>query len=477
VDVPTASRTGLGLASLGTALQLAGLSWDALLHHFDPGLAAREEVVSLANPSHLLLVGGLGLTALGVVLVLLALGWPRRANGHRGRAPLAAAAALLALSGGLAGVGFATGGLGEPHQHAHPDDNAAAAVSAVLSTPTFAALQTTLREQGTPAALDQLEALASTDQAVLTAAHEYAHAIGKLSLDRYGSAQQAFGLCRETFQSGCYHGVLEAYLERNPRLRPAEIATLCDRSITPDAALALRFQCLHGLGHGLTANAEHDIFRALRLCDALNDDWDRGSCYSGVFMENIIFATHQADAANGGPLHDHGAGHKVYLDAADPLYPCNVVDERYKRECFVMQTSAILLFNGHNLRQAIVECDRAEAAYIHLCYQSLGRDISSDTYRDPQQALQLCLLGQPAYRGYCFLGAAKNMIDVTWRTDQALQLCKSVPADDKPLCYNAIGEQLANLYPDPDRRIDECAQVEPTYRPACAEGAGLLRTG
>ena len=85
--------------------------------------------------------------------------------------------------------------------------------------------------------------------------------------------------------------------ERTRDSRPAEIATLCDRSVIPGAANALRFQCLHGLGHGLTANAEHDIFRALRLCDALEGDWDRGSCYSGVFMENIIFATHQVEAA------------------------------------------------------------------------------------------------------------------------------------------------------------------------------------
>ena len=35
-----ASGYGLGLASGGTSLQLVGLSWDALLHHFDPELAA-----------------------------------------------------------------------------------------------------------------------------------------------------------------------------------------------------------------------------------------------------------------------------------------------------------------------------------------------------------------------------------------------------------------------------------------------------
>ena len=199
--------------------------------------------------------------------------------------------------------------------------------------------------------------------------------------------------------------MLEAYLETRPQLSSQEIADLCDVSITPDAADALRFQCLHGLGHGLTANSEHDIFRALRLCDALKDDWDRGSCYSGVFMENIIFATEQLADQNGdGHQHDHGVSHRAHLDPRDPLYPCNVVEERYKPECYVMQTSAILMFNGHNFDQALVECDRARRSYIHLCYQSIGRDVSSETYRDPEQSLRLCLRGQSGYVGYCLLG-------------------------------------------------------------------------
>ena len=195
-------------------------------------------------------------------------------------------------------------------------------------------------------------------------------------------------------------------------------------------------------------------------------------------MENIIFATQQVQAANGeGHQHDHGLGHRAALDAKDPLYPCDVVDERYKPECFVMQTSAMLLFNGHSFEQAVVECDRAPSAYIHLCYQSLGRDISAETYRDPEQALRLCQRGQAAYIGYCFLGAAKNMIDVTWRIDQALQLCQGAPDDYKAICYRAIGEQLANLHPDPETREAECRRSEPAYLVACTSGAGISRLG
>ena len=65
------------------------------------------------------------------------------------------------------------------------------------------------------------------------------------------------------------------------------------------------------------------------------------------------------------------------------------------------------------------------------------------------------------------------MIDVTWRIDQALQLCQGAPSDYKSLCYRAIGEQLANLHPDLETRADECRRSEPEYLAACARGAGI----
>jgi hypothetical protein len=436
----------------------------------------KEDVFSLLNPSHLLVVVGLGLTVFGLVALLI-VGNERRAGsvGRRFRRNLAGVT-LSVLFSTMAIVGLATGGIDGRHDHGTGGlaSSSAAGGSNVLASPTFAELQGVLRSSGTAAALDRLETLATRDEAILAVAHDYAHAIGKLSLQLGGNPQRAFESCRETFQSGCYHGVIEAHLESNPRLASAEIANLCDGTFAPNTAAVMRFQCLHGLGHGLTANYEHDIFKALRMCDALQSDWDRGSCYGGVFMENIIFAGQLIAAEQGDAhAHEHGAGHKAYLEASDPLYPCNVVDERYKAECFVMQTSPILMFNGYNFPKALAECDRAERNYIHLCYQSIGRDISSYTYRDPQRSGEMCSSGQAAYRGFCFIGVAKNMIDVTWKIDQALELCGAAPADYKGACYNAIGEQLANLYPDLPSRERECARSEPAYVAACGRGAEL----
>ena len=106
----------------------------------------------------------------------------------------------------------------------------------------------------------------------------------------------------------------------------------------------------------------------------------------------------------------------------------------------------MLLFNGHSFPQAMIECDRADREYVQLCYQSIGRDISSDTYRDPAQALRLCLQGQAAYRGHCLLGAAKNMIDVTWRTDQALDCVeRRRPTTNRSATTQSVSNWLTSI--------------------------------
>lgn len=103
-------------AFAGLCMQLVGIIWDTLLHHNDPGLAERENVVSLTNPSHALIAAGVTLTALGVGLCLYRLA--------RARSTALAAIALVALVTlwlGTTTVALRTGGVSGRHDHADPD--------------------------------------------------------------------------------------------------------------------------------------------------------------------------------------------------------------------------------------------------------------------------------------------------------------------------------------------------------------------
>src|SRR5262249_30305537 len=152
----------------------------------------------------------------------------------------------------------------------------------LAQNPTAKLLKQIIDKDGTEAALARLQQLAASDKSILEQSHSLTHLIGRVSYDHYGSAAVAFQHCNQTFESGCYHGVLEGYLKKSQTLKPADVATLCDiASGNGEQRANLRFQCVHGMGHGLSLYFDHDLNRTLTNCDYLRSDWDRTSCYGG----------------------------------------------------------------------------------------------------------------------------------------------------------------------------------------------------
>jgi hypothetical protein len=113
-------RAGAWAAFAGLCLQLVGLIWDTLLHHNDPGLAERENVVSLTNPSHLLMAAGVTVTAIGVGLCLYHLA-SARSSPRASTGAAIAVVALVTLWIGTMTVALRTGGISGRHDHADPD--------------------------------------------------------------------------------------------------------------------------------------------------------------------------------------------------------------------------------------------------------------------------------------------------------------------------------------------------------------------
>lgn len=325
-------------------------------------------------------------------------------------------------------------------------------------------LESLLRTHGTEHALDVLVRLTTQDPDVLREAHNYAHHLGRQSFGHYQDATVAFSHCRDTFWSGCYHGVLEAYLRSLPQVQPQDIAQLCGQHLKTGQSPFLEYQCLHGLGHGLTMYFHHDVPAALAFCDALPAEWEQNSCYGGVFMENIV--------AFQNPHHAHHHGHQQWLNPQDPLYPCTAVDKRYQQSCYLMQSSAILTFTDYDFARAFKECARAPAEFVPVCYQSLGRDISGFTLRDPEKVLELCSLAQEdAAVQRCFVGAVKDFIMTYADSRQGLALCRRLPETGKNECYTAAGELLTVLYPEPEKRAQACAGAEEPYIGICKAAA------
>jgi len=322
-----------------------------------------------------------------------------------------------------------------------------------------------IQTQGTEQALDTLQQLTSADPDVRHYSHPYTHHIGKFSFAHYKDAVTAFSHCKDTFWSGCYHGVLEGYVSQFPNLVPKDIASVCSGVKDAHRPIFMKFQCVHGLGHGLTMHFENDFFKALSYCDALPTMWDQESCYGGAFMQNVIAFQTQAHADHG----DH-AGHArqvKMLDSSDPHYPCNAVGKPYQRSCYMMQTSAMLTFNGYDFAGTFKECEKAPADLIETCVRSLGRDVSGYTLTNAERVRTLCLLGQPHLIGQCFRGAAKDFGFTHASPQRSIALCRIVDGPYKADCYAAVQEFLVDFHADQAKRNMECRTADEAYQSIC----------
>ncbi|HEV2150188.1 MAG TPA: hypothetical protein VGR37_22510, partial [Longimicrobiaceae bacterium] len=353
-----------------------------------------------------------------------------------------------------------------------------------------AMLLATLRAQGVRPAMEALNAVVARDRDVARDAHVYAHGIGIAAFAGAERVGESFAACTPEHQSGCYHGVVQAYFmdaRRSGGEVSAEAVNALCRDHRAEGRTWLQFQCAHGMGHGLVMFHGHDLPTALKGCDLLDSGFERETCYQGAFMENAVNAmmphhpaAELAHGAHGGGAHAHhgaGAGPPTFkaLDPDDLLYPCTVVEERYWSACYSMQTSVILHFTGQDVARTARECLRVPERMRSTCFVSLGRDISGMTVQNRAESRRRCAaVPDPADRAWCHVGAATNMLNVTSRAEDGVAYCRELPdTEDKARCYESVGTQLRVLASGEAEREEACRTVEAGYVDACRRGAGL----
>jgi hypothetical protein len=342
-------------------------------------------------------------------------------------------------------------------------------------------------------ALGALSVLAADHPDVALDGHGYTHMIGIRAWHPGLDVATIFRSCTGLFQSGCYHGVIQAYLTQSGKPDSAHAVELCDEIAPGDSNRWLRFQCAHGLGHGLDMSMEWNLPGALKGCDWLHSAWDRTSCYGGAFMENEVASTpgghhmamdaltasHHIEAARGMTGMSMPDPRQITFkmrDSADALYPCSAVDSIYQFACYQLQGGIILERTGANFARATAECDKVRVPLFRAqCYLSLGTDASGMTLRDAKASIADCSHGDPEYQPYCIEGAAKNFVDVTARPQDGLDFCAQVPTGpNRTECYVAIGEEISVLYVnDPEARAAACQPAGAEGEADCRRGAGL----
>lgn len=291
--------------------------------------------------------------------------------------------------------------------------------------------------------------------------HRIVHTIGAAVLAREnGNVATALAQGDSTCWSGFYHGLLERALA--PARSTGELArlirTICD-STSQGWSTFMRYQCLHGIGHGLMLRTGNALDTSLDLCTKLADQWSRQSCDGGVFMEGFSPS-----------LDDEPPP----FDTADPLAPCPDVSEGHKLYCYLQVADNLVRGRGYDWEQVAADCRTEQAAtWRAICFQGYGRQASGNNYGRPGEVAALCRSAGSSGEPECVYGAVRDIASNAASGVPARAFCQVVPGVLRGRCYEGMGTIIATLETDESGVRARCSELGGVYRRECELGAGL----
>ncbi len=174
-----------------------------------------------------------------------------------------------------------------------------------------------VKDEGIAAAFVDLKARYATNSYIVAQCHPITHVIGREAALKFSNVSDAYTEGDSYCWSGYYHGVLETFLNKIGRENlVSKIDTVCAGIEGKSRYSFDYYNCVHGLGHGVMAITDTELFESLSYCNNLAGDWEQKSCASGVFMENVIV--------------DNLNHFTKYLKPEEPPYPCTATTDKYK---------------------------------------------------------------------------------------------------------------------------------------------------
>jgi len=333
-----------------------------------------------------------------------------------------------------------------------------------------------LDAHGVRTAMRTLEMLPNQAGEMSHHGHMLSHHVGIAGYRGADRVGEAFAECTPAFQSGCYHGIVQAYfadpaVASSPAgIDGSRLNALCAEHRGPDGDQWLLFQCLHGMGHGLVALHGNHLPRALQGCDLLPDLWEREGCYGGAFMENVVSATmpHHAPRADDGAHrgHHHDDGHATHTPDAGVHHAHGGHGHHHGHE--------------HPHEGAAAE---GEAAHAHEGAEGHPGDghpharggVSTDaSFRalDPADPHYPCSILEDRYQHGCY--SMQTSAVLFWSEGDvapAIELCEGAPEQVRSTCYVSLGRDI-NAWVDQDhvRAIERCDMVPGAHRASCMVG-------
>ena len=277
--------------------------------------------------------------------------------------------------------------------------------------------------------------------------HGVGHHMGMFLYDYSEDLSEALFNADQLCGGSQYHGIIERYFEKNMEgidPKNINITKICPEGFANPHSLE-RWECVHGIGHGLTKFYDYDIFSALKKCDEFGSSWEEISCSKGIFMENV------------GKWLESKEGN---FDKTDIFFPCDSVNPKYAPACYHYHTSYIRSQPNYSLQYAFETCDMIKPKeFVRYCYYGMGRIYTGNSANNFEKAITTCKIGDVNYQRYCFGGIQLTLVD-NYGIDKGFEFCKFLPLEFKEDCYEVLGKWILMSYTSNEQREYACAKAE-----------------
>lgn len=288
--------------------------------------------------------------------------------------------------------------------------------------------------------------------------HEFLHYAGWELYKKTQSMFDAFSQASSECDSAMYHGVVEEYINEtesssDPEKFTSIIPEVCEEeNIDKNLQSGMKALCYHGLGHAFMLITDNSLDESLEYCDSLLVPV---ACYTGVFMENT--QSKQVGRSN------HPS--KFNYARENPNYPCNILDEKYKDQCYVYKGISNVVQTSGDFKQAFEDCLEADPEYQDKCFLGVGSNIPGPHW-STQTAGKKCgvaLEVSPLAYEQCIYGAMSFIVQLNLGDPKsATEFCEVADENYKDICYRAAGISLGGWITPEETLEKKCKQFKET---------------
>lgn len=259
--------------------------------------------------------------------------------------------------------------------------------------------------------------------------HKDAHHLGHFVYEFFDrDIEKALSYTNNKCGNALYHGVIEDSLLFESRtndisIEDLDVTSTCNKigdSITSN----IRQQCVHAMGHAIVLVYDGDLFNAIKRCDEFETAQEQEACLDGSFMQNHVAIFN----SEGG-----------VFDEEDIYYPCNNMDEKYQKWCYIYQAYYILRENNYSYLPSFEDCENiptADEKIIGGCIGGVANYMSAHIYTtNVDKIAKMCNEANPEYQSYCINVAVFSLTRYV-DTQLAEDFCYSLPDEKTAKCLN-----------------------------------------